>query len=256
MEAVISGRAGVALLWEGDAFFSLHLGMAPDQAIARREWEIPHLLGEARDLRRLDGVDRTRVASELEHEVKCIDALHLVLITLDPELPADLRMDAAVEFEELFGEDPRYAEFVENVLFSHPLPKDGDLSGALQAAHETGQPLQLLADFERHQDQIAVVWIAWQGIPDELFARSEDRQCALNVAVRSGGFRRLVRCKFRGEPAGQFLDEALADPDVRAIPKHREIWAQWVKPLREESRYPEPRGEVLEVAEARSVDEN
>jgi hypothetical protein len=225
--------------------------MPPDQAVARREWEIPHLLGDARDLRRLDGADRARVASELEHDAKCFDALHLVLLTLDPELPEDLRMDAAAEFEELFGENPRFAEFVENVLFSNPLPKDGDLPGALHAARDTGQPLSLLTAFERHQNQIAEAWIAWQGIPDELFIHSEDRQQALSAAVRSGGFRRLAGLLYQGKSVDLLLAEAFADSAVQAVPKHREIWAQWVRPLREESRYPVPHGEVLEVAESR-----
>ncbi len=247
MEAMISGRAGVALLWEGPQLFSLHLG--DEEVVSRREWEIPFLLGDARDLRELKGASRRQVAVELAFEARQFDALHLALLTLDSDLSEGLREEAAVELEEVLGEDPRFAEFVENVLFSNPLPADGDLPGALKAAQGTEIALRVLSDFERHQSQIADAWIAWQGIPGDLFARSEDRQPALNAAVRSGGFRRLAGVLLEGEPVEILLGEALMNREVLAVPKHREIWAQWVKPLREESRYPEFRPEALYVAE-------
>ncbi len=256
MQAMISGRAGVALLWDGPQLFSLHLGASPEEAVSRREWEIPYLLGDARDLRELKGASRKQVVAELALEARQFDALHLALLTLDSDLSEGLREEAAVELEEVLGEDPQFAEFVENVLFSNPLPADGDLPGALRAAQGTEIALQILSDFERHQNQIADAWIAWQGIPDQLFARSEDRQKALNAAVRSGGFRRLAGLLYQGEPVDLLLTESFADPNVQAVAKHREIWKLWVKPLREESRYPVPHGEVLEVAESRPVDED
>jgi hypothetical protein len=251
MQAMISGRAGVALLWEGPQLFSLHLGASDQEVVPRGEWEIPYLLGDARDLRELKGASRKQVVAELALEARQFDGLHLALLTLDSDLSEGLREEAAIELEEVLGEDPRFADFVENILFSNPLPADGDLSGALQAAKGTEVALQVLTDFDSHQNQIADAWIAWQGIPDELFATSEDRQQALRAAVRSGGFRRLAGLLYQGKSVDLLLAEAFADSDVQAVPKHREIWAQWVRPLREESRYPVPHGEVLEVAESR-----
>jgi len=159
-EALISGRAGVALVWEENALFSLHLGMKPDEAIPRREWEIPHLLGEVDDLRRLVCCDRSQVAMELAHEAQCFDALHLILMTLDSSLPLELREEAAIELDEVFAKGSQFGSFVGNVLFSSPLPDVGDLTGALWASRDRQQPQQLLADFERHQDQISEVWRA------------------------------------------------------------------------------------------------
>lgn len=249
MEAAISGRAGVALIWEEESLFSLHLGMAPNEAVPRREWEIPHLLGAANDLRTSKGADRAHVAKELEVESRCVDTLHLALMTLDPGVDEDLREEAAIELEKVLNEDPRYVDFVENVLYSNPLPAAGDLPGALRSAKGTKKTFRLFAEFDRLQPQIAEVWIAWQGIGDDQFIHPEDRQRALAVAVRSGGFRRLASMLDRGERVDNFLVDALSDPEVRAFPGFRTIWLQWVKPLREESRYPEHREERWQVAE-------
>ncbi len=247
MNAVVSGRAGVALVWDGPQFFSLHVE-ALDEPIPRREAEIPYLLGEAKDLLEFRSANQAYIAKVLGREARCFDALHLTLCLLDRDLTDKTREEVAKELEGIFGENPRHLEFAENVLFSNPLPPGGDLPGALRAARGTVQTQRLLSDFERLQSRIAEVWIAWLAIPDRLFIRPENRQKALNAAVRSGGFRRFVRLAAENENDGayRFLQESLANPEVQEF---RAIWAEWVKPLREESRYPLPQFDALEVAE-------
>lgn len=245
IEAIVSGQANVALFWEGASLYSLHPGGEP---VRRRERDIAHLLGDATDLLHFQGIDRSRVASELDIEVRRADALHLALMLLDVELEAETREEAAAELEELFA-DARISEYVESVLYSRPLPGEADIRGAIEAARATSRVSIYVSELVRHQEQITDAWIAWQGIPDDFFARSEDRQQALKTAVRSGGFRRLAGLLFQGKPVDLLLAEALTDSDLVAVPKHREIWERWVKPLREESRYPEQRLEVLDVAE-------
>lgn len=245
VEAIVSGQASVALFWEGEALYSLHPGGEP---VRRRERDIAYLLGDARDLLHFQGIDRARVASELDLEVHRADALHLALMLLDAELERETRKEAAVDLEQLFV-DPRVTECVESVLYSRPLPGEADVQGACVIARENSKVSQCFSELVRSQAQISEAWVAWQGIPDDHFDHPTARQQALTVAVRSGGFRRLAGLLFQRQSADLLLAEALTNPDVRSVPKHREIWAQWVKPLREESRYPEQRLEVLEVAE-------
>ena len=246
VEAIVSGQANVALFWEGDALYSLHPGGEP---VRRREREVGFLLGDAKDLLHFQGIDRPRVAFELDLEVRRADALHLALMLLDAELEAETREEAAIELEELFA-DAKVSEFVENVLYSRPLPREADISGAIEAAGTNSRVATYISDIVRHQSQISEAWIAWQGIPDKTFTRTEDRQQALSAAVRSGGFRRLTALLFHGESMDLLLGEALVNGEVAAVPRHREIWEQWVKPLRDESRYTEPKFEALEVAES------
>ncbi|HXU30659.1 MAG TPA: SidA/IucD/PvdA family monooxygenase, partial [Thermoanaerobaculia bacterium] len=245
VEAIVSGQANVALFWEGDALFSLHPGGEP---VRRRERDIAYLLGDARDLLHFEGVDRSWIAEELDLEVRRADALHLALMLLDAELEVKTRFEAAAELEELFA-DARVSQYVKGVLYSRSLPGEADIRGACQAAQATSRVSMYLSELVRFQAQIADAWIAWQGIPDELFARSEDRQQALNAAVRSGSFHRLAGLLYQSESVDLLLAEAFADSEVRAVPKYREIWNRWLRPLREESNYPAPFPVSMEVAE-------
>ena len=162
MQAVISGRSGVALLLEGNQIRSLHAGTG--EIVSRREREVPYLLGDATDLQFLANVEIPEVTRHLEVATAQADALHLALMLLDPELPLDVRRDAADELAELC-EIKGAREYVERVLLSHPLPKESDLPGALsccpgraQVAREILQRLQSL------QESVADVFLAWEQI--------------------------------------------------------------------------------------------
>lgn len=128
MQAVISGRAGVALLVDGQQLSSLHAGTR--EIVRRRERDIPYLLGEATDLQFLDNVEAPEVSCRLEIATTQADALHLALILLDPELPQEVRCDAAGELDDLLG-IAGVREAVDGVLFSRPLPDEADLRRAL-----------------------------------------------------------------------------------------------------------------------------
>jgi len=128
MQAVISGRSGVALLLDGEQLSSLHAGT--DEIVRRRERDIPYLLGEATDLQFLENVETPEVSRRLEIATAQANALHLALILLDPELPQEVRCEASDELDDLLGVAGVRAG-VERVLFSQPLPGEADLRGAL-----------------------------------------------------------------------------------------------------------------------------
>src|SRR5262245_3967872 len=100
MNAVISGRAGVAILVEKDRFFSLDVN-EPDRKVPRRPEEVRFLLGEGRDLRFFEDIAIEEVKRRLEEETSADEALHLALILLDGEHEADLREETAAVLETL-----------------------------------------------------------------------------------------------------------------------------------------------------------
>src|SRR5262245_30221006 len=64
MQAVISGQAGVALLFEGERLSSVHADNL-EQVIGRREREVPYLLGSATDLEFIEDITLPEVTRSL-----------------------------------------------------------------------------------------------------------------------------------------------------------------------------------------------
>jgi hypothetical protein len=152
MQAVISGRAGVALLLDGEELSSLHVGSG--EVVRRREREVPYLLGDATDLQFVEEADVAEVERRLETAANQADALHLALILLDPELPREVRSEAALELKELLlAED--VAEHVESVLSSRPLPREADVPGALRlCSAQAGASADLLTRLQALQSEL------------------------------------------------------------------------------------------------------
>ena len=213
MQAVISGQAGVALLLEDQRLRSLHAGTA--EIIPRRPREIPYLLGDATDLQFLEDVEIPEVSGQLEIATAQADALHIALILLDPELPQDVRCDAANELAKLFALEG-VREYVESVLFAHPLPSEADLPGALSCCSAQSVAVRdLLVSLERLQSEILEVFTAWERIPTPEFGEEKDRASALATAVREGLFRDFVLCRAVHASVDQFLIDAVIKTKMR-----------------------------------------
>lgn len=259
MNVAISGQAGLALLFEGKQLHSMHRDR-PGELVPRRDSSLRLLLSDVRDLEIFENVDKKRAEAELALASARSDALHLALILLDSSLPDDIRDDAAAELEELLA-DQRVASYVEGVLWSHPLPGDGDLSGAKRLAALTApRALQLLADFEKNQSNIALAWAAWQEIPDRLFKDAEERNLARALAVRRGLFRYLAASLSRKRSLEELLSGLLGRQETRELPNSRQVCAAWVTPLRKRGpagaplrRVPEAAGAVAEMESQRVV---
>ena len=104
MQAVISGRAGAALLIDGEDWTSLH---ADDlaEAVPRNPGDFPFLFGDADDLQFLENVDRKKVTKELALACDRETSLRLALFVLDADLPSDVREEAACELDTLLNEE-------------------------------------------------------------------------------------------------------------------------------------------------------
>jgi hypothetical protein len=230
MQAVVSGRSRVALLLEGEQLRSLHAGSS--EIVGRREREIPYLLGDPTDLEFLEDVEIPEVALRLEVATAQADALHLALMLLDPQLPPDVRRDAADELAELL-EIAGVGEHAESVLLAHPLPGEADLVGALSCCPgRAAASRDLLHRVQALQSEIQDVFLAWEHIPDRVFEDGRNRAFGLATAIREGFFRVLVVRRAEHRSVDEFLIEALRNSMFSHVRNHREILRRWLEPLR------------------------
>jgi tetratricopeptide (TPR) repeat protein len=192
MDAVISGRAGKALLLDGDSLKSFDVD-DPSKLVPRRQSDLPYLFGETQDLRVIEDTDIESVQQELKHDCHCNWALDLALISLDAELPDEIRQEALEGLDELLA-DSRVVERLENILYARPLPEDADLAGALNLCGETrfSNAHALMQRFQERQVLISEVSNAWETIPTKIFGSYDQQAEFQHVAVREGLFRTLV----------------------------------------------------------------
>ncbi len=252
MDAVISGRAGRALVLEGNSLKSFDVD-DPSQLVFRRQSDLPYLLGETQDLRIIENTDLESIQQELKLECDCNLTLDLTLISLDSELPDDIRKEALEGLDELLA-DSRVVERLENILYARPLPEDADLPGALNLCD--GAPLSntlaLLHRFEQRQSLISEVSQAWDAIPTKIFG-GYDRQAEFQyLAVRQGLFRALVLTRETQSTIATFLLNARLNKSIRQAHNHRQALQQWVSPFLQQTEAPKVVHEIEEEFETES----
>jgi DNA-binding NtrC family response regulator len=232
MDAVISGRAGTALLVNGQTLLSFDVD-EPDTLVPRAQSDLPYLFGDARDLQFLENISQEQVRKRLELEYNVIRALDLSLILMDATLSEGVREEAAAELEELFG-DAAVLERLEGILYARPLPNSADITGAKarsEAATAT-TTWQAMDNLLSRQPFIRDVCLAWDALPESAFGGTEQKaefQCA---AVREGLFRELVRARQSRRRHVSFT-HTLVNPTVRTLKKHRYILRRWTSLLQQ-----------------------
>ena len=229
MEALISGRAGLALVIDGDRFASIH-AEEPERMVPRQPAEFHFLVGEARDFRTVENTTRDEVVRELRLAEDREDALQLVLIAQDLDLPADVRREAIEELEELIQESD-VGSYLENVLYAHPLPEGMDLAGAMRMARtaEAWEVVSLLELFWTYQGAIREVRQAWESIPFAEFAGEEEHW--QSTAVREGLFRDLARRLADGRSVTTSFVGIDSRPAIRTLPNHPGVLHRWLDAL-------------------------
>ena len=132
MNAVISGRAAVALMIDGEQLYSLHYG-DPDDRVERalEEWNL--LFGGVGDLEFVEDCDEASARDRLEDAVDGTEALDLVLYLFDGSLSDDVRRTASLELDELLVY-PEITAYLESILYARPLGQSAWL-----AAHRRDQ---------------------------------------------------------------------------------------------------------------------
>ena len=224
MNAIVSGRSGRALIIEGDSLKSFDVS-DPSTIVPRQQSDLPYLFGEAADLRLLENTSLDSVKQELRDDRNFTLALDLALISVDAELPEDIREEALVELDELLDENKTLKQ-VESVLYAEKLPKTADLKGALKLCDlmTTIKSHNFLRRLRESQLRISAIRGAWESIPNEIFESSEYRNEFRAVAVREGIFRALVL----GIPrALTVFEQAGLNPSIQKLPKHEQILREW-----------------------------
>lgn len=242
MEALISGRNGVALVVDGDRLASIHVD-EPDRMIPRHPREIHFLTGEKSDFFPVEGVSRSEIVRQLTLAHARERSLTLTLILIDPDISDGLRLKVAKKVEDLVKEE-RVLVFLESVLYAEPLPAQADLHGGLRLACEAGATrVQILLElFWNRQGAITAVREAWNAMPSATFDGERKRWQA--VAVREGLFRSLVLVYEVGKNVNELLITAAKIPAVRSLPNYRGVLRSWISPFlqfSEEKRSPRSR---------------
>ena len=240
MDAIISGRAGVAFLIEGEVFSSFDVE-DPATLLPRRAADLRLLFGEAPDIEFFEDVDHDVAAQHLERAFNCASALDLALILFDSELTDDLRDDAAEELERLLSERP-VADYLENVLYGRPLPPAADLAGALARCADGRLPnlSSTLQIFEGYQPSIRDVRTVWDDLPAQLFGGDEQKADFQHAAVHEGLFRQLAAEVANGPRArlGEFILRSGINRSITSLRNHRDVIQQWIAPFRSHTAAP------------------
>lgn len=216
------------MILDGESLQSLEVD-EPDKLVPRHQSELPYLFGEAKDVLILENTTIESVAKALERESNFTWALDLTLISLDSELPDDIRQEALEDLESLFV-DGIIIERVENVLYSAPLPEDADLTRAKELCEAK---LKLVQDFlqqlENYQPAIARVVEAWEAIPINKFTSLENKKHFRYVTVKEGLCRDLATM----DSPAVFRLKAGLNQSIQQLPNYRQILHEWTKPFRQ-----------------------
>lgn len=232
MNAVISGRAGIALLIEGEALHSFHVAR-PDTLVRRDQSELPWLFGAGADLQYLNDVTFEDTQRALEFAHQCAGALDMALITLDAGLSFPLRKAATDRLEELLIVNGT-GKYIESIFYAQPLAANADLPGTIAARVASGamNVEGFLNDLLARQPYIDRVRQGWEAISSDLFADSWlEREEFERYAIRSGLFRSLVINLARRKGLVGFIERSLPNAEASRHPRYLEVLPQWLKAI-------------------------
>ena len=233
MRAVLSGRAAVAILNEGDSWHSMtyeesELLMPCHAAQAKT------LLRNAHDLIWLEDVSVEDVRDRLADVVDSTEALDCVLYLLDGRLQPETRDAVALEFEELAAW-PEIVEEVESVLLARPLPASADLDGAIAACErmDARAATQLFRHWHSLQPTVQAVYDAWLQIPVARFGDTTQQTVAQGHFIKHGIFAALVRTDLQPSPLTTFQFSSSANAQLKHdVPGAVGVINDWLRILK------------------------
>lgn len=212
------------MLIEGDSLKSFEVD-DPSTLRSRQQSDLPYLFGEGTDLRILEDTTIEDVELELRNNCNFTWALDLTLISLDVELPSDIRKEAVDSLEKLLEMKETLVQ-VENVLYAHPLPEGADLKGALELSNspDSSPVHKFLLELEEFQPRISEVCRAFESIPTEIFGNYEDKKAFRSVAVSERFFHVLAT-----EPprSGLIAFRIMTSSSIRELPNHATVLGKW-----------------------------
>jgi RNA polymerase sigma-70 factor, ECF subfamily len=233
MNAVISGRAGLALVIEGESLMSLDVDDL-ETLVPRSPYDLRFLLAGATDLITLENTGRDEIAKrlDLEHDIAC--ALDMTLIALDPDSSTELRAEAVAALDELLA-DARVTERLEYTMYAKPLPSSADLMGALFCTEvKTAKARSFFERLDRDQTAIKSVRESWDALPDYLFGDEATAKAEFHDAACDVGLFRLLSLSYADQAkVSVFLLDALENESISTLRNYRNVVQQWCAPIRD-----------------------
>jgi tetratricopeptide (TPR) repeat protein len=238
MNAIISGRAGLAVMTEGTSVRTLCLDEAG--GISERDIPIPgHLLRDVDDLELFNGVTLDQVRELLAYARRREDGLHMILVLLGQRSSLEVREEAASVLDELLNDGGRTQEAVERTLYAVPLPPAANVDAALGACEQANsqRSLAMVSKLIARQPYIADVRQQWNSLVS-LFASREDFLRFQSVLVWEGFFRELVESLALDADLNSFVFRALSNSRIAREKNHRVVIRDWVAGWRVEEVVP------------------
>jgi recombination protein RecA len=231
MDAVISGRAGKALLISDGSLMSYDLG-DPARCLPIQEHELHHFFGDAPDLRLLEDVSEESAVRVLDHEYRCATALDLILISLDPELSESARTGALEAVEGLLS-DGRVAERLENYLYARAFPPAADPAGAIRygTALRAVKVRDMLQRLQERQQAIREICLAWEAVPTYEYGDHGREKVFQDLVIQGGLFRTLALTRNVSEVAGESDPAEVFAHLIEAVRNYEDNGLQWAATL-------------------------
>jgi len=230
MKAILSGQTALAVCIEGEQFYSISLN-SPESWTPRQEWELPYLFADATDILQLENVSQSEAIDKLKLEWSQDRSLQLILMLLDHEEERQTRLEAAECLDD-FLKQGEVRKYVENHLYSSPLPSTSDLNGALRLSADSSlkQVAEFLSTLQSDQEEISKRFAAWEALPISLFGNPTSKQEFYYEAVRYGVFRLFVTERQKKNLA---IIQVLSHPRFRGSSKVRTIFQTWAARFKE-----------------------
>lgn len=230
MKAILSGQTAAAVCIEDGRFYSVSLD-SPETWSERHECEIPYLFVDAADILQLENISRSDVIDKLKIEWAKDRGLQLILILLDHEEELQTRLEAAECLDDFLNQD-EVRKYVENHLYSAPLPSAADLNSAIQISADSSlaHVTEFLSTLQNDQEEISKRFAAWEALPIGLFDNPARKQEFYYEAVRYGAFRLFVTERQKKNLA---VVQLLSHPHFRGSSKARTIFQTWAASFKE-----------------------
>lgn len=236
MDAVVSGRAGIALLRSDDSITSISVAN-PKRLVPRSASAWNLLFGDARDIQVLENVSVDDAVRALDRAHKRTMALDLALIQLDPDLSEPQRRHAADALELLVREQA-CLEDLSFVLYARPVPRTADLEGARGNAASGSKVVLLLSELAAHQPAILRVATAWDMVRSSAQVEDQDDWDSLRRAAVECGLFYLLSVNASVSRVAEALTVAVQRSDTRPIPSARRVLTRWITSAAEKKDLP------------------
>jgi tetratricopeptide (TPR) repeat protein len=225
MDVVFSGQAGTLAFLEGADVRFVRAGDLEVDFLVGREGA-SYLFEGTNDVVVGRETNRDHAFKQFEQAWESDRALRLVLIALDVEEENELRLEAADCLEEIF-ERGNAATFVENQLYSRPLPGEAD---PLFLMDGSKWPLvnKIISTLVDRQTAIRIHRQAWDALSASLFVDLSKADFE-EGAIGAGAFRILASLEEGRDPNLAILECYKA---LSSLPNVRAVVSDWTKQLK------------------------